>query len=87
MTIQPKAIQESLTNAVWVLLGVCVPVMSSVVTAPLANRPLNSTTTHSSKENFEWESGQVGLVGPQTVVAGSNSKTSPKVVYESRDGG
>ena len=47
-------IQEPFANAVGVLLGVCVSVMSSVVAAPPADRSLNGTATHGSEEKFEY---------------------------------
>jgi len=77
------AIQEPFANTIRVLLRVCVSMMSSVVTAPPADRSLDGTATHGSEENFEYGSGRIGLMSPQAMIAGSNPKTSPKVVYDS----
>ena len=58
-----------------------------MITAPPTDRALNGTTTDSCKENFQWQTSRVRLVGPKTMVSGSDSQTSPEVVDDSPDGG
>lgn len=77
------AVEETLADAVGVLGSVGVAVVSAVVTAPPADGALDSTATNKSEEDTQNETGVVRLVCPETMVAGSDAETSPKVVDDS----
>jgi hypothetical protein len=48
-------VEKSLADAVWVLVGVGVAVVSAVVSRPPTDRALNGSTSNGSKEDLEWE--------------------------------
>jgi hypothetical protein len=77
------AVEESLANAVRVLVGVGVAVVGAVITAPPADGTLNSTATDKSEEDAERQTGVVRLVCPKTMVTSCDTETSPEVVYDS----
>ena len=81
------AVEKSLADAVWVLVGVGVAVVGTVVAAPPADGTLNSTAANKGKEDAEWERGVVGLVCPEAMVASCDAETSPEVVYDGPEGG
>ena len=81
------AVQKTLANAVGVLDGVGVAVVSAVVTAPPADGALDGTAANSSEEDLEREGSVVGLVSPETMVTGSDAETGPEVVDDGPDGG
>jgi hypothetical protein len=76
-------VQETLADGVGVLVGVGVAVVSTVVTAPPANRALDSTAANSSEEDRKRERGVVGLVRPKAMVTSGNTKTGPEIVDDS----
>jgi hypothetical protein len=81
------AVEKSLANAVGVLAGVGVAVVSTVVAAPPADRALNGTTTNKSEEDAQRKAGIVRLVCPETMVASCDTETSPEVVDDGPDSG
>jgi len=81
------AVHEALADAVGILGGVGVTVMSAVVTAPPADRTFDGTATNSSEEDLKWKTGRIRLVCPKTMVSSGNAKTSPEVVYDGPNGG
>ena len=81
------AVEKSLADAVWVLVGVGVAVVGTVVAAPPADGTLNGTAANKGKEDAEWERGVVGLVCPEAMVASCDAETSPEVVYDGPEGG
>lgn len=81
------AVEKSLANAVWVLVGVGVAVVGTVVAAPPADGTLNSTAANKGEENAEWEGGVVRLVCPETMVASCDAETSPEVIDDGPESG
>lgn len=80
------AVEQALADAVGVLAGVGVTVVSAVVTAPPADGALNGTASNGGEEDAQGKPGRVRLVGPKTVVAGRDTETGPIVVHDSPDG-
>ena len=58
-----------------------------MVTGPPSDGALNGTATNSGKEDLEGKGGLVRSVGPQTVVASSDTETGSEVVSDCPDGG
>jgi hypothetical protein len=79
-------VEKTLPDAVGVLVGVGVAVVSAMVAGPPSDGTLNGTATNSSEEDLEREAGRVGCVCPQTVVAGSDTETSSEVEGNGPDG-
>ena len=79
-------VEKTLPDAVGVLVGVGVAVVSAVVTGPPSDRTLNGTATNSSKEDLERNAGGVGSVCPQTVVASGDTEASGEVEGDGPDG-
>jgi hypothetical protein len=76
------AVEKSLANAVWVLVGVGVAVVGAVVTAPPADGTFNGTATNESEEDTQWQTSIVRFVCPETMVTSCDAETSPEVVYD-----
>ena len=81
------AVEKTLADAVGVLVGVGVAVVGTVVAAPPADGAFNSTAANEGEEDAQWEGGVVGLVCPETMVAGGDAETSPEVVHDGPEGG
>jgi hypothetical protein len=81
------AVEESLANAVWVLVGVGVAVVGTVVAAPPADGTLNSTAANEGEEDAQRERGIVRLVCPKTMITSCDAETSPEVVYDGPESG
>jgi hypothetical protein len=81
------AVQEALADAVGVLGGVGVAVVSTVVTAPPADGALDGTAANSGEEDAQRQGGIVRLVCPETMVSGCDSETSPEVVDDGPSSG
>lgn len=73
-------VEQTLADRVWVLVGVGVSVVCTVVTSPPSDGSLNSTSSDRSQENLERQSCRVGSVCPQTVVACCDTETGREVV-------
>jgi hypothetical protein len=80
-------VKKTLPDAVGVLLGVGVTVVSAVVPSPPSDGALNGTAANGSKEDLERKSGGVGSVRPQTMVSGGNTEASGEVEGDRPDGG
>ena len=81
------AVEEALADRVWVLLSIGVAVVSAVVTAPPANRALDSTGANGGEPDSQSEASIVRLVCPKTMVSGGNTETGAEVVDYSPEGG
>jgi len=79
-------VEKTLPDAVGVLVGVSVAVVSAVVAGPPSDGALNGTATNSSEEDLEREAGGIGSVRPQAVVAGGNTEASGEVEGNGPDG-
>lgn len=62
-------VQEALADGIWVLVGIGVSVVSTVVPRPPSDGALYGTATHGSKENLEGSCCRVRAMGPETMVA------------------
>ena len=73
-------VEQALADRVWVLVGIGVAVMGTVVTSPPASRALNGTTTNSSPEDAERKCGTVGCMSPKAVISCCDAQASSEVV-------
>jgi hypothetical protein len=80
-------VEKTLPDAVGVLVGVGVAVVSAVVASPPSDGALNGAAADSSQEDLERDGGGVGSVGPQAMVTGSDTETSGEVEGDGPDGG
>jgi hypothetical protein len=80
-------VEETLADAVWILVGVGVAVVSAVVSGPPSDGSLNGTSTNGGKEDLERSGGGVGGVCPQSVVSGGDSEAGREVVGDGEEGG
>jgi hypothetical protein len=80
-------VEETLANGVGVFLSVGVTVVSAVVSGPPSDGAFDGTTTNGGEEDLERKSGLVRGVGPQTMVASSDTETGSEVVCNCPDGG
>ena len=62
-------VQQALTDRVWVLVGVGIAVVSTVVTSPPSDRAFDGTATNGSEEDAERQGGRIGGMGPKAVIA------------------
>jgi len=79
-------IQQAFTDAVWVLGGVGVAVVSAVITAPPADGSFNRASPAQCQKDFEWPSSRITLVCPQPMVTSSDTETCAEVVENCPDG-
>jgi hypothetical protein len=80
-------VEKTLADAVGVLVGVGVAVVSAVVAGPPSDGALDGAAADSSQEDLERNGGGVGSVSPQAMVAGSDTETSGEVEGDRPDGG
>jgi hypothetical protein len=57
-------VEETLSDRVWILVGIGVSVVGSVISGPPSDRTLDSSTTDGSEEDLEREGSRVGGVCP-----------------------
>ncbi|KAI6876604.1 Acyl-CoA [Hortaea werneckii] len=80
-------VEQTLPDAVWVLVGVGVAVVRTVVASPPSDGTLNGTATNSSQVDLERERSRVRSVSPQPVVAGGDTEAGSEVVRNCPDSG
>lgn len=78
-------VEQALTNTVRVLRGVCVAVVSPVVTAPPTNGTFDGRGAAECEEDLKRSSGRVAFVCPESVVASSDAEATAEVVDDSPD--
>ena len=79
-------VQETLADRVRVLVGVGVAMVSTVVSRPPADRSLDGTSAKRSQEDLEWESGSVGRMCPESMIASRDAEAGTKVVNDTEEG-
>ena len=62
-------VEETLADGIWVLVGVGVSVVSTMVSRPPPDGALDGTATHGGEEDLEGKRRGVGAVRPETMVA------------------
>jgi len=80
-------IHKTLANRVWVLVGISVSVMSTMITSPPSDGAFDSTTTDGCEEDSKRKSGGVGSVCPEAMVASCDAETGREIVCYGPDGG
>jgi hypothetical protein len=65
---------------VWIKVGISVPVVCAVSTGPPLDRPLHSARASSSQEVLQRFGRVIGAMGPQAVVASSDTYKKKTVV-------
>jgi hypothetical protein len=61
-------VEKTLADGIWILVGVGISVVSTVVSGPPSDRPFNGATADSGKEDLERQSSTVGAVSPEAMV-------------------
>ena len=62
-------VQQALADRVWVLVGVGIAVVSTVVTSPPADRAFDGTAANRSEEDAKRQGGRIRGMGPKAVIA------------------
>lgn len=78
---------EALSGVIGVLVGVGPSVVDSVRRRPPSDGSLDGSSTKDGKQESNGQSGLVGSVGPQSMVAGGDAQTGADVVAQSKGGG
>ena len=78
--------EEPMMGAIGVEVSVRVTMMGTVTTRPPLDRPLNSTRASECEEVFERTRSVVGTMGPEAVVARSDTHTGEKGVANGEEG-
>mmetsp|Transcript_26683 Transcript_26683/g.45979 ORF Transcript_26683/g.45979 Transcript_26683/m.45979 type:complete len:418 (+) Transcript_26683:623-1876(+) len=80
-------VEEALLGIVRVPLGIGIPVVRTMVTAPPADRSLEGTRSTEEQSELHRKPGLVSLVGPEAVISGGDAKAGDKIVNYSPNEG
>lgn len=81
--VRPK---ETPLGVIWIEVGIGISVVRTVPASPPVTRALNCTCPGQDKEDLQREGGVVRSMGPQTMIACSNTEHSVNVVTYGTDG-
>lgn len=73
---------ETLLYIVWVLVGIGISVMGTMIRAPIKNTHLEGSGAHEEEDNLQRPLGVKRAMRPQSVVSCGNTETSDVVACE-----